>query len=76
MTPSTYKRSRLAVLQTIRRKRQPPPPTYTPNAAAALQVHGSPSSQRSASEATEAVPAPGARILRSTQLRPRTPPPA
>lgn len=70
MAPSTYKRSHLAFLQTIRRKRQSPPPTYTPNAAA-LQVHGSPSSQRSTSEATEAVPAPGARTLGSTQLRPQ-----
>lgn len=68
----THKRSRLAVLQTMRRKRQPPPPTYTPRAAAVLQVHGSPSNHNSTREATEAEPAPGARILgRRRALRPR-----
>lgn len=68
----THKRSRLAVLQTMRRKRQPPPPTYTPSAAAVLQVHGSPSNHNSTREATEAEPAPGARILgRRRALRPR-----
>ena len=68
----THKRSRLAVLQTMRRKRQPPPPTYTPSAAAVLQVHGSPSNHNSTREATEAEPAPGGRILgRRRALRPR-----